>query len=139
MTAASLDIPMEQGGACHIGFTWHAPGPLVSGVRTVGAANDLTGWEFWLQARETTESPLLIDASTMNGKITVGANPDDPTAPLDPTNGRIDIDIPGTDTGSLPRTAVQYLLQGLDPDGNPHWLWRGTITVQAWTPVGGWV
>jgi len=75
--AIQRDLIIEQGEEVLLDYTWR--------TKSTGEPVDLTGCAMYLQARATPapSSPLLIDASTDNGRIVVS----------DPTNGKFYINL----------------------------------------------
>ena len=91
MTALQRDLYVEQGATFVLGFTWHQQGPPDSaGDPTVGAAYDLTGASARMQIRKTVTSPVLVEATTENGRITLGG-----------ATGRVDVVLTDADTDLL--------------------------------------
>lgn len=84
--AVSKDIAIEQGETKVIPNLWRD--------KASGVPIDITGYSFYLQARasRSENSPLLLDASTDNGKIEI-----DP----DPTTGVFTITLEAAYTQSL--------------------------------------
>lgn len=123
MVAVSKDLFIEQGATFNFYFQWRA----ASGATTV--PRNLTGWIFRMQARASQKSsPILIDASTTNGKITLG---DDPNTALanDPTNGWVRISLTDDDTDLLTFKSARYDLEAEDTAGNVYRVLQGNITV----------
>jgi hypothetical protein len=144
MTAAPRDLSIEQGIPFRTGFTWHRgardtngnPARDALGRPLPGDPYDLTGWSGRLQARTATDDPqALVDLTTVNGGIIFGRNPASPTDPLDPSNGRIDIIMTGTQTAAFGIGRYLYDLVVFDPDGVPHRLLDGKVQVDPATTL----
>lgn len=129
MTAVKKDIYIEQGATFILHFQWCEQGPIVNGEATVGDPYDLTGWKARMQARKDQQSPAIIDATTENGKIVLGAIPGDWDATPDLTNGRIELRLTDEDTDLLSLKTAKYDLEVEDPEGRVFRMLQGVITV----------
>jgi hypothetical protein len=85
-----------------------------------GPAIDITGYTFQMQVRKRVGDPLVIEASTANGKIT---NTDEP-------NGVFEIDISSADTESLAAGTYKYDLE-YTVSGETNRLLEGDFEVTA--------
>lgn len=138
MTAAKRDLYIEQGATFARGFFWHRPkrdtttGEIVrdsKGKPVPGDPYDLTGWRGRMQIRQSLESAAVITATTENGMIIFGLDPNDSSATPDPTNGRIDIRIPGSATDALTITQAKYDLKAYDTQDLDHRLLEGGVII----------
>jgi hypothetical protein len=120
MAAIQRALLIEQGATFTLGFTWHQEGDVVNGVVTAGDPYDLTGWTARMQLRQKQGSPVLLEATTENGKITLGG-----------TTGRVDVKFTDADTGSLTVASGRYDLELVDPAGDVLRLLQGSVTVDA--------
>lgn len=119
MTATPKDLYIEQGATWRFGFNWHHEGPPdANGQPTAGDPYDLTGWTIRMQVRKSQQSPVIVDASTTNGKIT--------TIPLE---GRIDVKLTDEDTDMLTTRSALYDLEAEDSSGDVYRLLQGRVTV----------
>lgn len=84
--AVIKDLVIEQGETVEIPHLWRN--------KLTGVPIDLTGCSIFLQGRKekASTSQLLLDASTVNGKIVIDA---------DPTTGVFTITLPATYTSAL--------------------------------------
>lgn len=142
MPAAPRDLYIEQGVPFLLPFSWHRGARDASGkplldanLRPVpGDPYDLTGWSGLMQIRPTTDSPnILLEASTQNGLIDFGFNPDLPDDPPDPRNGRVRIRLASSVTLGIVATVGRYDLVVFDPQGEPHRLLEGIARVSPAT------
>jgi len=101
MPAVVKPLFMEQGATFTMGFNWYM-GPEVEGGDPI--PYDVVGKSARMQIRQKITSPVLVEASTENGRITLG--PD----------GRVDIRLRAGDTMLLTTRAAVYDLEiVLDP------------------------
>jgi hypothetical protein len=114
--AVTRPLYIEQGATFRFGFNWHRAND--ADPTQPGEAYDLTGWHARMQIRKNQQSPILVDASDTNGKITLGGN-----------TGRIDIVLSDDDTDLLTTKSAQYDLEVEDPDGVVYRLLEGQVTV----------
>lgn len=94
---------------------------------SVATVVDTTGWEVKMQVRRAPDpaSPVICEASTANGYITVGIN----GVPGEEVN--IDIRIPETITAALSEEGqAGYDIRVLYPDGNAEYLVEGRAYIQ---------
>lgn len=115
MTAVNRPIAIEQGATWTLGFNWHQAG---ADANTPGDPYDLTGWVARMQIRRRQGTPILLDASTSNGKIVLGT-----------TNGRVDIKFSDEDTDGLATASALYDLELENPAGDVFRLLEGAVTV----------
>lgn len=64
MKPGKFDLYLRTNGTFTFAFTWQAGGTPV----------DLTGYEALLQVRESPGTPVLLEMSTTNGRITLGGS-----------------------------------------------------------------
>lgn len=118
MTAVNRPLEIEQGATFTLGFNWHQAGPVVDGVTTAGDPYDLTGWIARMQIRKAQASPVLLAASTENGKIVLGG-----------ATGRIDIKFSDEDTDSLTTRSALYDLELENAAGDVWRLLEGSVSI----------
>lgn len=124
MTAIPRNITIEQGATFVLHFQWLEPG--VDAV-TPGDPHDLTGWIVRMQIRKKQADPILVDATTVNGKIVLGA--DNNGGAIDPTNGWIKVTLTDDDTDLLTTKSAKYDLEAEDTLGNVYRILQGSVTV----------
>lgn len=136
MTATPKDLYIDQGATFVLSFQWCGPGTVdANGVLQPGPPKDLTGWTVRMQIRKTQGQPALADASTTNGKITLGAQWGDATTDPDlggtpaPTNGWIKVKLTDADTDAITSKSAKYDLEAEDTNGNVYRLLQGNVTV----------
>lgn len=121
--AGVLDLPIDQGET----FRWKllfATRPLVEGDPWVPV--DLTGATGRMQVREKYDSPILVEATTENGGLTLGG-----------TDGTVEVylsdaqtDAMGVKEGSSrPRTAAVYDIEIIFPSGDVKRLIQGAVAI----------
>lgn len=116
MTAVQRELFMEQGAIFTTGFNWYRADATDN--TKPGDPYDVVGKVARMQVRQRLGSPVLVDASTSNGMITLGPN------------GRVDIRIPGTATQALNVTKCVYDLEiDLDDQGDTRRLMEGPVSV----------
>lgn len=115
MTAVNRPIMIEQGATWTLGFNWHMAGVDAG---TPGVAYDLTGWIARMQIRKRQGSPLLLEATSENGKIVLGG-----------TSGRVDIKFTDEDTDGLTTASASYDLELENPGGDVFRILEGTVSV----------
>lgn len=116
MTAVPRPLYIEQGATFETGFNWHRESTTTPG--TAGDPYDLTGCIARMQIRKSQGSPVLVDATTTNGKIVLGT-----------TDGRVDIVLSDDDTDMLTTKSALYDLEIEFPDGRVVRLLQGPVTV----------
>ena len=116
MSAVNRTLEIEQGATFTLGFNWHQPDAVDPTLP--GTPYDLTGWIARLQIRKSQGSPVLLDASTVNGKIVLGT-----------TNGRVDIKFTDEDTDALTTTSALYDLELENPAGDVFRLLEGSVSI----------
>lgn len=134
MTAVKKDLYIEQGTTFVLPFQWCTAG--VDAV-TPGPPRDLTGWQVRMQVRKSQGEPVQINATTTNGKIVLGWDPNnlatDPTAlpagTPDPANGWITVYLTDDDTDLLNTKTGKYDLEAESPAGRVYRLLQGVVTV----------
>jgi hypothetical protein len=140
MTAAAVDLYIEQGTSFSRGFFWHHPlrdaqGNIVKdshGNTLPGDPYDLTGWRGRMQVRQSPETEALLTATTENAsgaQIDFGLDPENPSAEPDPANGRIDIRLDDETTDLLTITQARYDLKTYAPDGTEYRLMEGSAVI----------
>lgn len=101
MTAVKRALYIEQGATFMLGFVWYSSGTVVGGEVVDGVpVQFLPGTEAVMQIRQSPSKPVLLEASTTNGLITLGVIP-----------GRVDIVISAEDTAKLTVTTALYDLE----------------------------
>lgn len=118
MTAVNRTLQIEQGATFTLGFNWHREGDVVDGEVTPGDPYDLTGWSARMQVRKSLTSPVLLEASTTNGKIVLGGD-----------SGRVDIKFTDEDTDTLTVKSGVYDLELENPLGDVFRLLEGSVTI----------
>lgn len=116
MTAVKRALYIEQGATFTLGFNWYRESLTVPG--TAGDPYDLTGCIVRMQIRKTQQGDMLVDATTVNGKIT-----------LDPLLGRIDVKLADIDTDLLTSKTSIYDLEVEFLSGDVFRLLEGSVTV----------
>jgi hypothetical protein len=108
--SATYNIVADQGATWYLTITYEQGGNPIN----------LTGWSARLQVREGPGSVLLIDASTANGRITLGGS-----------TGNIAIVVPASVMATVLAGTWQYDLQVTSTDNPPivTRLLAGTFTV----------
>lgn len=114
MTAVKRNLYIEQGATFVLHFQWCAT-TEVDGEQVPGDPHDLTGWKARMQLRVRPGSDVLVDATTENERIVLGAVYDDPAADPDPTNGRIEIRLSDEDTQALTVKKAKVRPRGRGP------------------------
>ena len=133
MTAIKRNMYIEQGTSFDFPFRWCNPGD--PDPSTPGTPKDLTGWTFRSQMRKNQQAPTQVDASTANGKIIAGIDPDDPTTDpqlggtADPTNGWIMLRLNDADTDGISSKTSMYDLEAESPEGKVYRLLQGSVSV----------
>ena len=125
MTAVSKNIFIEQGTTFTMSFQWRTP----TGVGDATAPKNLTGWIFRMQARTKQQGIVAIDATTANGKITLGIDPTDSGAAVTPTNGWVRLKLTDDETDLLAIAATKYDLEAESPTGDVYRLLQGSVTI----------
>lgn len=136
MTAVKRNLYIEQGATFIWAFQWcsvetDVDGNIVyddNGNPVASDPRDLTGWQVRMQVRKTQGAAPLLDGSTVNGKITLGKDPEDVEATPDPTNGWVWIEFEDEDTDLITSATSKYDIEAEDPDGRVYRLWQGTVT-----------
>lgn len=126
MTALKVTLEIEQGASFHLNFQWchEPPDPEVPEVP--GDPYDLTGGSARMQFRKKQHDPILCEATTSNGKITLGLDPD---GNVDLTNGWFDILLSDEDTDVFDVKKGLYDLEFVDSTGFVYRLIQGDFTV----------
>lgn len=124
MTAQTVPLTIEQGATFQKSFTWCFPGP---DENTPGPPHDLTGYVGRMQIRKKQKDPVLVDASTTNGRLVFGIPQGGGVADL--TNGRIMINLSDDDTDLLTSKSAVYDLEVEDSNGVVYRLLKGPVTV----------
>lgn len=111
-------IKTQQGADYFLGFTWHEDGPEVDGEVTPGDPIDLTGCEARMQirAKKSTESDLMMTASSEEGDIQVGD-----------TDGSVLIHIPGDKMDGVNKPTAYYDLKIYFPSGEERRVLEGRV------------
>lgn len=122
MTAVSKNLYIEQGATFRLGFNWFHETDPPTDPPTPDLANPHlfpTGTLARMQVREFQGAPVLLEATTANGKIVLG-----------PTNGRVDLIFTATDTDSLDTiTAAVYDYEIESVDGDVTRLLQGSVVI----------
>jgi hypothetical protein len=130
MPAVQRSLYIEQGATYVLRLQWRQPDTTDDfGNVTQGDPYDLTGWVSRMQIRQKQGAPALVNATTENGKITLGVDPDNPEATPDPTTGRIQVVLSDEDTDLLTVKAAKYDLEVEDVSGRVYRLLQGDVTV----------
>lgn len=124
MTAQTVPLVIEQGATFQKSFTWCFPGV---DEETPGAPHNLTGYVGRMQIRKKQKDPILLDATTTNGKIIFGIPVGGGVANL--LNGRIMIMLSDDDTDLLTSKSAVYDLEVEDAQGVVYRLLKGPVTV----------
>ena len=86
-----------------------------------GVPVDLTGYTADMQVRAATDTAIIVELSTTNGRITIDA-----------AYGRINLYISATDTAALTAGAYQYDLNLTNSvDGTVYKILQGAFTIAA--------
>lgn len=119
MTAVTKNLYIEQGATWSMSFAW-LNSELVDGVVVPGDPHEdeLTGATVRMQIRKSQGAPVLVDATTVNGKITTT-----------PATGRITVKLSDEDTDLLSSKSAQYDLEVEDAAGDVYRLLQGSVTV----------
>lgn len=112
MSAAPRNLYVEQGASWTLAFTWYPDDPATS------APNDLTGATARMQIRVRQGSPVLVDATTENGKIQLGG-----------TDGTVSIGLTAEDTDALAVKQAVYDLEIVMATGAVFRLLEGKVKV----------
>lgn len=126
---AALDIAIKQNATFRLSICLIEDDGL-GGTQTV----DTSGWDVVMQVRAdpATASPVLLEASTANGRVTVGIT----GSPGEEVN--IDVKIPATDTALLDWFGCAgYDLLAVYPGGDHDYWVQGQATLipaYSWEP-----
>lgn len=126
MAAALKNFTIEQGTTYRLSICWRTSEEHGAVVR------NLTGWKFRMQARRRQQdADILINATTENGKIIVGADPTVSGSEASPTpsNGWITVKLADTDTDALRARSLLYDLEAIAPNNEVYRLLKGQITI----------
>jgi hypothetical protein len=93
--------PCEAGANFNYDLIWQKENPVGSGLFV---PVDLTGFSAKMQVRKNTGSPVIIELSTTNGRITIDA-----------ANGKITLSLSATDTAALASGMYKYDLDLTSP------------------------
>ena len=110
MTAAALDITIEQGATFSLPLQWFA----ADGITPI----DLTGYTARMQIRKDQGSPVLFDATTANGKIVITA-----------AQGKIVVTMTATESVALDTKAAKYDLEAVSGGGIVYRVVEGSVTI----------
>ena len=116
MAAAQYDLTVEQGATFRRSLSWVHPAP--GSPAEPGDAVDMTGATARMQVRLRVGAPVMLEATTENGRLAIEGN-------------RIDILLSDEDTDSLERSGV-YDLEVEIPSGpmaGVHRLIQGKVVV----------
>ena len=108
-------IPCEQGATFSAQLVWEKENPAGSGTYV---PVDITGYTAKMQVRKSEGSPVIIELSTTNLRITLGGS-----------NGTIDLLIDAADTASLTKDKHKYDLFLTDTNGFSTKFVYGTFEV----------
>lgn len=125
MSALQVDWEIEQGATFVYAFQWLTPGV---DANTPGPPHNLTGYVARMQMRKKQGQPILVDASSTNGKIILGENLDG-TVTGDLTSGWIKVVLSDDDTDLLTSSKVRFDLEVESGTGTVYRLIKGTATV----------
>ena len=126
MAAVTKNFTIEQGTTFRLSFCWRLSEEHGATPR------DLTGWKFRMQGRRKQQDPnLLIDATTENGKIIVGADPNvsGSEASPNPANGWVTLKLAATDTDQLTARSFVYDLEAVAPNDEVYRILKGSVIV----------
>ena len=126
MVAVKRDLYIEQGASFIEPFQW-CRNDGTEDAPVVGDPYDLTGYEARMQVRKKQHMPAKVDATTANGKIVLGKDPE--TGAVDLATGWITILLSDEDTDLLDSKTMLYDLEVVDPTGFVYRLLEGSITV----------
>lgn len=127
MTAATQALVIEQGATFIWSFRLQHPDDVDPDLP--GDPVDLTDWVARMQIRKQQQSAALVSATTVNGKIVIGKDPDDPDAPADPLNGWVWVELSDEDTDLLVNKSALYDIELEDTDGRVYRIYKGAVTV----------
>lgn len=104
MRAASKDIYIEQGATFFLKFQWVTATRDAQNKLVPGPPHDLTNYTARMQIRVKRGAPVLAEATTENGRITLGEGGD-------PTTGHVTVTLSATETDALTVTKAKYDLE----------------------------
>jgi hypothetical protein len=144
VTAVEKNLSVEQGATFKFFFQWRVPtGP------TTSAPRNLTGWVIRMEARKSQKGVLVLSASTTDGKIDLGVDPENPATDPDldqtdpnrfpvinpgipnPSNGWVRLRLTDDDTDLLTSASTRYDMEAEAPNGDVYRLMQGSINVSA--------
>lgn len=117
MAAITRDLAIEQGATYTLPFTW-VEAVEVDGEWVPGDPYDLTGWTARMQIRRRQGAEVQIEATTENGKITLGG-----------VAGTVLVKLEDEDTAELSFRTMAYDLELINPDGDVFRLLKGAVAV----------
>lgn len=117
MTAATLDIVIEQGATWDRQLLWREAVPPNSDPGTLGDLKDLTGASAHMQVRVKPGGSMLAELTSAAG-ITLGG-----------TAGTIDILMTGAQTMALNVKTAYYDLYVIFPGDDPRKVITGKVTI----------
>jgi hypothetical protein len=127
MVALVTDLYIEQGASFHMNFQWCEEPPDPEGAPDVpGDPYDLTGGTARMQFRKKQHDPVLAEATTANGKITLGLDPD---GNVDLTTGWFDVLLSDEDTDVFDVKKGLYDFEFVDSTGFVYRLLQGAFEV----------
>lgn len=118
--AATLNFTVEQGAHWSLQILWKDSN---------GDPIDLTGWTARMPVRAKADESLMVELTTENGQIVLGAT-DDPEV-IDLTNGTIDLVLDEDVTAALEARSGRHNLELIPPSGETRRLAQGTVSVSA--------
>ncbi len=125
VTAIPKDLYVEQGATFILAFRWmntDDDGELLG-------PRDLTGWSARMQIRKSQQEDPIGSATTTNGKIKLGHDPEDEEADDDPENGWVFVEFTDEDTDEFDLKTSKYDLELEDPAGRVYRFLQGKVTV----------
>jgi hypothetical protein len=112
--AVKRDLYIEQGATYFLEFTWNQLNPDGS----VGDPISLVGCIARMQIRRKQKDPILLSATSDNGKIILGG-----------TAGTVRVELSDDDTDLLTSSSCKYDLEIEFPDGRVVRLLQGLVAV----------
>lgn len=126
MAAKTMDLLVEQGSTFELDFTW-ADSALADDGTSTQVPKDLTGCAARMQIRSGYGAPVMLEASTENGRILLGAD-----------TGRVRVLLDAALTDAAPiyftpsgasrvRGRAKYDLEVTFPDGTVNRVLEGRV------------
>lgn len=114
MVAAVKDLFIEQGAVFKFIFHWHRETP-----EGTSSPVNITGYSTRMQIRKGQKQPILVEANSENGYLTI----------LDPLEGSVQLYLPATETDKLSAKSCVYDIELIESGGDVHRVLKGKITV----------